>query len=202
MAGSSHPERGRIVSVGRLAPQKRHDLLLEAFAQIATGLATRLVLFGNGPLREDLESQARTLGIAHLVDFEGFVDSPAERLHANDVFVLCSDFEGFGNVFVEALARGVRVVATDAPYGARFVLGGLSIAQLVPPGDPGAVANAMRIAIDARAPSEAERQAARATAERFRAERVAADIEELLDDVLLPTAPICPEPEARRPSTA
>ncbi len=174
----------RIVSIGRLAAQKRHDVLLDAFARIAGDWDTRLVIFGNGPLKARLESQAEALGVGDLVAFEGFVETPAARLRANDVFALCSDFEGFGNVFVEALSTGVRIVAADAPYGARFVLEGVANARLVPPGSSVSMAAALSAALASGSPTDTDRVEARVRAERFTVERVAERMEALLDDVL------------------
>jgi glycosyltransferase involved in cell wall biosynthesis len=181
------PEDGaptRVVSIGRLASQKRHDLLLAGFARIADTRTCRLLIFGTGPLRERLEVQADALSVRHLVDFAGFVEGPAERLTANDVFALCSDFEGFGNVFVEVLARGVRIVATDAPYGARFVLGGVKIARLIPTGSSMAVGDALAEALDAGPPSQELRAQARVRAEQFSVARVANQFEDFLDRVV------------------
>src|SRR4051812_7610404 len=91
------PEREmrHIVSVGRLAPQKGHDVLLQAFAQVAaTHEGWRLTIVGEGPLRAELTALARSLGIEERVDFRGFLPEPGEVLAASDIFVMASRFEG------------------------------------------------------------------------------------------------------------
>jgi glycosyltransferase involved in cell wall biosynthesis len=174
----------RIVTIGRLAQEKRHDLLLDAFREVRGRHDLRLLIIGRGPLEEALRRQADRLGLGQNVDFRGFTESPADEIGARDVFTLCSDFEGFGNVFVEALARGVRIVATDAPYGARHILGGIDLARLTTPGSPSGIAAALIEAVEAGAPSPDVREQARRRAEQFSVDQVAERFEGILEDVL------------------
>jgi glycosyltransferase involved in cell wall biosynthesis len=174
----------RIVTIGRLAPEKRHDLLLDAFHEVRRRHDLRLLVIGRGPLEEALRRHADRLGLSRSVDFRGFIESPAEEIGARDVFALCSDYEGFGNVFVEALARGVRIVATDAPYGARYVLGGVDLARLTKPGSASGIAAALVEAVEAGAPSPDVKEQARRRAEEFSVDQVAERFEGILDDVL------------------
>lgn len=111
-----------IVSVGRLAPIKRHQLLIRAIAQLQNNLAPRLVIAGPGEERNALSDLATDLGIAHRVALPGFTDKPLHYMHHADVFALTSGSEAFGIVLVEALACGTPVVAADVPYGPREIL--------------------------------------------------------------------------------
>lgn len=140
----------RILSVGTLKPQKNHALLLDAFARVAARRPARLAIVGEGALRPMLEAQARTLGIAERVAMPGFAANPACWYAAADLLVLSSDYEGFANVLVEALAHGVPVVSTDCPDGPSEVLDGGRFGRLVPPGDAGALAAAILASLDAR----------------------------------------------------
>jgi glycosyltransferase involved in cell wall biosynthesis len=100
------------------------------------------------------------------------------------VFVLSSDYEGFGIVLVEALACGVPVVSTDAPHGPRFVLGSQGPSVLVPCGSPEQLAEGIIEVLD-RGPVElSTRCLLRERAARFSLEDVAGRFEELLDQVL------------------
>ncbi len=106
------PEGPLAVSVGNLAEEKGHDLVLDAAARIP-GLRT--VVVGEGPQRVALEARARTLGIA---DRTTFLDNmPQDRLRwvysAADVLALGSRREGWPNVLLEAMACGTPVVATN-----------------------------------------------------------------------------------------
>lgn len=130
----------RLISVGRLAKQKRPDLLLEAVRTLLDERPVELHLVGAGPLEAELRDQAHRLGIENKVHFHGFVHDPSRLVADADVFVLASDYEGFGNVLVEALATGIPVVATDAPYGARFILDEGRFGELVAVGSGAAIA--------------------------------------------------------------
>jgi glycosyltransferase involved in cell wall biosynthesis len=132
----------RLLSIGRLVAQKRHDLLVRALARIRVQRPAELTILGRGELEGDLRALAESLGVADHVHFPGFVTDTTRYLAASDIFVLASDFEGFGNVIVEALGHGLPVVCTDAPYGPRFIAGDCRAVQLVPPGDADAIARA------------------------------------------------------------
>lgn len=103
------------VALGRLVHKKGFDLLLEAFKGYldTCPVPARLVLGGDGPLDGQLRRLAAQLGIAHLVDFRGWVDDVASCLDAGDIFVLPSRDEPFGIVLLEAMARGKAIVTTD-----------------------------------------------------------------------------------------
>lgn len=138
----------RILAVGRLIAAKNHRLLLHAFAAMPRRDA-RLMLLGHGPDEADLRTLAAALGIAHRVVFAGFHVDPAPFYATADLFVLSSDYEGFGNVIVEALSFGLRVVSTDCPAGPDEILLGGRYGRLVPVGNAPALAGAMEDALDA-----------------------------------------------------
>ena len=105
-----------LISVGRLAPEKNWETLLRAFAIIYPKHPDlRLVLIGDGPSREDLQSLAGELGVAERVTFLGsipFGEVPA-YLKAADLFSFASVTETQGLVTIEAMAAGLPVVAVD-----------------------------------------------------------------------------------------
>ena len=144
----SGPPGARIVTVGSFKAQKNHPLLLRAFAQIDRPDA-RLMFVGDGAGRAELLSLAQELDVADRVVLAGFQHDPAPFYRTADLFVLSSDFEGFGNVIVEALACGTPVVSTDCPSGPREILGEGRFGLLVPVGDDVAMALAIRQALDA-----------------------------------------------------
>lgn len=123
--------RPLIVTVGRLADQKNHTMLLEALASLRESIDASLMVIGDGPLRADLEERVRCLGLVDHVWFTGWRASPHRLVKESDVFALTSRFEGFGSVLVEAMALGIPVVSTDAPSGPRYVLDNGSAGVLV-----------------------------------------------------------------------
>jgi glycosyltransferase involved in cell wall biosynthesis len=108
----------RLVWVGRLVPQKRIDMLLEALPLLAEEFpAVDLHLVGDGPMRPELERQVTRLGIADRVVFHGAL-APAERdaiLRTGWLSVTASESEGWGPGVVEANAQGVPVLAFRRP---------------------------------------------------------------------------------------
>jgi len=138
----------RIVTVGTMKAVKNHALLLRAFAQIDRPEA-RLMFVGDGEGKAGLRALAADLAIAGQVIFAGFHPDPTPFYQTADLFVLSSDYEGFGNVIVEALACGVSVVSTDCPSGPAEILENGRFGMLVPVGDPSALAQAIERAMSA-----------------------------------------------------
>ena len=109
-----------IVAIGRLTHQKGFDRILRSVARL-DGSWT-LAILGEGEDRQQLELQAKQLGIEDRVLMPGFVSDPIQWLVHADVFVLPSRWEGFGHVVVEAMAAGTPVVAFDCPHGPRDII--------------------------------------------------------------------------------
>jgi glycosyltransferase involved in cell wall biosynthesis len=144
---SEQPKRSamrgrRLLTLARMMPQKRLDVLIEAFARLSRPDA-RLTILGDGPLRVSLENLARSLGVEGRVDMPGFVDNVEPALRAADLFVLSSDYEGLPGAVIEALACNVPVVTTDCFFGAREMLGSSPFCAVTPVGDPAALARAI-----------------------------------------------------------
>jgi glycosyltransferase involved in cell wall biosynthesis len=171
--------RSGVIFVGRLTRQKNVHVLLEALALLRRdGLALELTVVGDGPERTALKAQAIAQGIRTV--FTGFVppDQVGGYLRDKRVFVLPSVREGLGLAVAEALTQGVPVVATRSG-GIPDLMMDPDAGLLVPPGDPGALASAIR------AVSAEERfrvgalRAGRLLADRLSPERVAEQFEAL-----------------------
>jgi glycosyltransferase involved in cell wall biosynthesis len=132
-----------ILYAGRLVSQKRPDLLLEAFAHLLQRQAAFLAIAGTGPERSKLEAEVTNRGWQGRVKLLGFVPNVLPLMRAANVVVLTSDYEGMGNVIVEALACGTPVVSTDCPSGPAEVLEGGRWGRLVPTNDPVALGQAL-----------------------------------------------------------
>lgn len=137
-----------IMSAGRLAPAKDFATLLQAFSVLRKTHAARLVILGEGVLREDLEDLVRELGIEADVSMPGFVGNPFAYMARARSFVLSSRTEGLPTVLIEALACGCSVVSTDCPSGPAEILEDGKWGRLVPVGDIDALAYAMAAALD------------------------------------------------------
>jgi glycosyltransferase involved in cell wall biosynthesis len=130
-------------SIGRLNTQKGHRLLLEAAARVLPRRPrTRVVIAGDGDLREDLERQAGSLGIAERVVFAGHRTDVPDLLGALDVFCISSLYEGTPLALFEAMASGKAIVSTSVD-GCREVLEDGRTGLLVRPADPAALAEGL-----------------------------------------------------------
>jgi glycosyltransferase involved in cell wall biosynthesis len=137
------PDGPYVLHVGRFAPQKRHDLLLEAWKRAAR--PEKLVLLAHPDSRLDALIRAHNLDGRVIV--AGFQPNPYPWIKRARLLVLCSDHEGMPNVLVEALACGTPVVSTDCPSGPREILAGPLARWLVPCGDAARLAEAIGSAL-------------------------------------------------------
>jgi sugar transferase (PEP-CTERM/EpsH1 system associated) len=136
-----------IGTVGRLVPVKDQVTLVRACALLLRsdpGVAKRLrlVIVGDGPLREALDAEIQALGLAGIALLAGARDDVADWLRAMDVFVLPSLAEGISNTILEAMASGLPVIATNVGGNAELVAEGTG--RLVACGDAQALASHIR----------------------------------------------------------
>jgi glycosyltransferase involved in cell wall biosynthesis len=128
--------------VADLVPVKRHEDLVDAFANLRSQLPNaRLVLIGDGPSREAIERRVRELGLVNSVRMLGRRPDIDKLLPAFHLFVLASDTEGLSNAILEAQACGLPVVTTRVGGNPDLVDADCGI--LVPPRDPEALAEAL-----------------------------------------------------------
>lgn len=165
-----------IISVGAFKAQKNQMVLIKAFAKVKARLNARLIILGDGVMRAELEQLVQQLGLDDSVSLPGFKKDIQAYYQTADVFVLSSNYEGFGNVIVEALAHGVPVVSTDCPSGPREILCDGKYGKLVAVGDVDALADAIVASLgQAHDPVRLIRRAAD-----FSIERIASQYLELL----------------------
>lgn len=123
-----------IGAVGRAEPQKRFDLLLEAFKSIVDRFpGARLVIVGDGSQRQALDAQVTALNLRDHCRLVGHMDDVVPAYHAFDLLVQSSDYEGTPNAVLEAMAFEVPVVATAAGGTAEIVRNGVD-GRIVPVG--------------------------------------------------------------------
>ncbi len=145
------------INIGRLHPQKNQKMLIEAFYML-NDPDSRLIIIGEGDLREELEKFIEDLDLEDRVFLLGRQSNPFKYLSKADAFVLSSDYEGFPNVLLESLACETAVISTDCKSGPREILAvqngtsfnlqsGIELCKygiLTPVGDAQSMSEAMR----------------------------------------------------------
>jgi glycosyltransferase involved in cell wall biosynthesis len=155
-------QRGfRIGFFGRLTSVKRVDVILEIAAALERQGAGQFAtyVFGEGPLRPELEARARQLNLGESLHFMGFVSQPAAWLAAMNALLITSDHEGLPMIVLEAMGLGVPVIA-HAVGAIPEALDDGALGTLMPDQDPSRYADAVRALRDS--PELARAQAARA----------------------------------------
>lgn len=174
-------DRAIVLITARLDKQKGHHYLLRAASLIPEAV---FVLVGDGPERASLEAQARALDLSDRVTFLGYRDDVCDLLTTCDLFVLPSLFEGLPLSVLEAMAAGKPVVAT-AIGGTDEAIAQGHTGLLVPPGDPVALAAAIRTVLSN--PKLARRLAAAAKArvhEHFSADAMIQKVTNIYEEIL------------------
>jgi glycosyltransferase involved in cell wall biosynthesis len=133
----------RVVALGRLAPAKGFETLIEA-AQLLDDPRVAFDIVGEGPDQVALQKQIDRTQSRSQIRLLGHRNNPFPVVARGNVFVLTSIRESFGNVLIEALALGLPIIATNCPYGPAEILDHGEYGVLVPVGDAPALAEALR----------------------------------------------------------
>lgn len=169
-------------AVGRLSYEKGFDRLIEAFTRTAEALPDwNLLIIGDGPERERLQDAVERNHVADRVLVPGWIEQPWSAIPASAIVVLPSRYEGFPNVLLEAMSRGLPTVAFDCQSGPSEIICHHTDGILVSDGDVPALASAMqRLATDAEL-AERLGAAAKNVNDRFSPARVFAQWEAVLN---------------------
>lgn len=139
------PVKHRVVTCGRLDPQKNHKLLIEAFMKVKEKVNdAELYIYGKGPEYCSLKSQIENSNLSDSCYLKGETEDVIGVMQEADVFVLSSNFEGMPNILIEAITAGVPSVSTDCPCGGpREIIEPGTNGTLVKVGDADEMANAI-----------------------------------------------------------
>lgn len=126
----------KIVTVGRLTPEKNHSSLIKAFSRVVKHHPDwTLEIYGEGVLKNVLQKEIEALGLGDNVKLMGNTMELSNVYNGSSAFVLTSRFEGFGLVLVEAMEHGLPVVSYDCPCGPKDIISNGHDGFLVPSGN-------------------------------------------------------------------
>lgn len=138
----------KIVSVGRLAPQKNQKMLIDAFSEVSRKYPEyTLWIYGEGELREELEQEIQNKNLQSRVFLPGNTPNIHESIADAEIFVLSSDYEGLSNALLEAMMMGLPCISTDCAGSDEYIRNGDN-GILVPVGDTVKIAEAMIMFIE------------------------------------------------------
>jgi GalNAc-alpha-(1->4)-GalNAc-alpha-(1->3)-diNAcBac-PP-undecaprenol alpha-1,4-N-acetyl-D-galactosaminyltransferase len=134
-----------IVSVCRLSSQKNLKLLIDSFEIFyKNNRDYRLIIFGEGEQREELECYINDINASNRISLPGFMKNVHEKIVNSSMFILSSDYEGMPNSLLEAMAMGLPCISTDCPIGGpRQFIESYENGILVPVNDKEALSEAM-----------------------------------------------------------
>ena len=172
-----------LLLAGRLTAQKNHALMFRTLKKLRDEGDYRLILLGEGELREELEQTADELGISRWIDFAGYTDNPYSFMRACDCLVLSSRYEGLPTVLIEAMACGTRIVSVDCPSGPREILDHGKYGILVGMDDEEDLKNGILHALH----TEPDRKALRERSMEFSVEKSSEKYEQVFHETLMST---------------
>jgi glycosyltransferase involved in cell wall biosynthesis len=178
------PSAKTILAAGRVTPQKGFDMLLKAFAQVAPDHPDwTLRILGRGEWLAELERLVAEHGIGGSVVFDGPSEDLGGEMSRASIYALSSRFEGFPLVLIEAMSKGMAVVAFDCPTGPADVIDDHRNGLLVPPKDVDAYAAALREMMDDEDLRRRCGEAAVESAKEYEMERIGPSWDALLEQL-------------------
>ncbi|NYT86896.1 glycosyltransferase family 4 protein [Pollutimonas harenae] len=181
-------DRKQLMAMGRLVPFKRFDALIQAFGALAADYPEwDLTIWGEGPLRSELEQQVHGTGLTARILLPGRTSQPWHELAKADIFALTSRVEGFPNVLLEAMALGCACVTVDCPSGPREMSQNGKDAILVPLEDHDALVSGLaQLMDDGALRSTLGRHAAVSVRERYGLRQILAQWDTLFASIVVP----------------
>lgn len=138
------PQKGRIITAGRLGPQKRHTMLINAVTQLSKKFPEiKADIYGDGELKNSLQELIDSNNVTESIVLKGNVSDLHTQIADADIFVMTSDFEGLSNALLEAMMLGLPCISTNYPGADEVINDGVN-GLLVPMGNEEELAKAIK----------------------------------------------------------
>ena len=121
-----------IIAIGRLVEQKGYFDMLDIIKELNNKIPVRLIILGEGPLRQKIEQRISELNLMNNVFLFGFVVNPWAYIYNSDVYLSTSRWEGFHMTIVESMACGVYPIVSDCNYGPNEIIKNEKMGKLIP----------------------------------------------------------------------
>ena len=173
-----------LLYAGRLDPGKNIDKLIEATHRVLKLYPIKLIICGDGPIRESLERKVGQLGLNAMVQFADFVDSHKlwAWMKGTDAFCSMSDYEGLPNSVIEAMACGCPLIVSDIPAHREFLTE--QCALLVNQKDPEEISNAIQLSLSDPAAAKKRAEIAKAITQKWSISSLAEQYEKVYQEIL------------------
>ena len=180
---ASTQRKKRIVTAGRLMPQKNQSMLIDAFSKLHELHSDyTLDIYGEGQLKNALQEKINTLRLSNVVCLKGNVPDIHEQIADAEMFVLSSDFEGLSNALLEAMMMGIACISTNCAGSDEAITDGEN-GLLIPVGDTHKLAQAMLKLIEDRSLMEQLGKTAKESSGRYSVENVMMQWREAIEGV-------------------
>jgi len=174
----------QIISVARLYPQKNQSMLIHAFSMLSNDFPDwNLVIYGEGPSREDLEDEIKSLKMSERIKLPGRSKDVIDRLNESKIFCMSSDYEGMSNSMIEAVCVGLPIVSTRVS-GSDELVSNEENGFLVECGDTNGMANSLRKLMSNADLCKQYGKESKKRAENFKTDIIVSQWETLIKEVL------------------
>ncbi|MBN2406644.1 MAG: glycosyltransferase [Elusimicrobia bacterium] len=180
-----HPWYGEgvpiVIAAGKLKKAKGFEYLIEAFSKVVKKTECRLIILGEGGLREKLSAMIERFKLQGSIDLPGFKENVYSYIKGSEIFVLSSLWEGLPNVLLEAMACGKPVISTEYSESVHELIRDGENGFIVPKEDPQALADAICRLLSDRALSERFSRENKKKSGEYRAETVVDEYAEMIN---------------------
>lgn len=174
----------QIVSVGRLYSQKNQKMLINAFYRVSRKFPDyTLIIYGEGPLRGELQQQIDSLSLSHRVFLLGRSHEIFQAIAQSEIFCMSSDYEGMSNALLEAVCLGMPIVTTDVSGVRELINDGID-GLVVPVRETEKMAAALERLLSDKQMQNNFTNRIKEKAENFRIEKIVSQWEQLILEVV------------------
>tara|TARA_B100000575_G_scaffold255485_1_gene225287 strand:- start:127 stop:924 length:798 start_codon:yes stop_codon:yes gene_type:complete len=120
----------KIITIGRLSHEKRHDFLINAISHI-NNIKVKVIILGNGPLKKKLNQIIKTKKISKKISIKSYNNKSSKLLNWSNLYINTSDFEGFPNSVVEAVNKNKFILSRNSGGGINDIIFHSSIGKII-----------------------------------------------------------------------